>query len=77
MMRGSCPRGFCPEGADVLLELCMERVFCPRGFCPRGFCPRGFCPTFLQTIVSDLPFRQLVMYFIKRNDSYLQLFYVF
>ena len=42
MMRGFCPRAFFPEGAYVLMELCMEG-FCPRGFCPRGFCPRGFC----------------------------------
>ena len=24
MMRGFCPRVFCPEGAHVLMELCME-----------------------------------------------------
>ena len=26
MMRGFCPREFCPEGAYVLMELCMEGV---------------------------------------------------
>ena len=35
--------GFCPEGAYVLMKLCMEGVL-SKGFCPRRFCPRGFCP---------------------------------
>ena len=26
MMRGFCSREFCPEGAYVLMELCMEGV---------------------------------------------------
>ena len=26
MMRGFCPKGFCPERAYVLMELCMEGV---------------------------------------------------
>ena len=26
MMRRFCPRGLCPEGAYVLMELCMEGV---------------------------------------------------
>ena len=28
MMRVFCPRGLCPEGGYVLMELCMEGV-CP------------------------------------------------
>ena len=26
MMRGFCPRDLCPEGAYVLMELCMEGI---------------------------------------------------
>ena len=32
MMRGFCPRGFCPERAYVLMELCMEGVLSGGGF---------------------------------------------
>ena len=35
MMRGFCPRGLCPEGAYLLMELCMEGVL-SNGFCPEG-----------------------------------------
>ena len=27
MMRGFCPRDLCPEGAYILMELCMEVLF--------------------------------------------------
>ena len=30
MMRGFCPRGFCLEGAYVLMKLCMEGVLSKR-----------------------------------------------
>ena len=45
MMRAFCPRGFCPEGAYVLMELCVEGGF-PRGFLSERVLSGGVCPTF-------------------------------
>ena len=44
MMRGFCPNAFCPEGAFVLMELCMEGVL-SEGFLSEGvFSGGGFVP---------------------------------
>ena len=37
MMRGFCPRRFCPEGAYVLMDLCMEGVLSEGGLSGGGF----------------------------------------
>ena len=52
MMRGFCLRGFCPEGAYVLMELCMEGVLSGGGFVRRGFCPTFFFPLSSPTTVN-------------------------
>ena len=44
MMTGFCPRGFCPERAYVLMELCMEGVLSKGVLSGGGFVRRGFCP---------------------------------
>ena len=40
MMRGFCPREFCPEGAYVLMELCMEGVL-SEGVLSKGVLSEG------------------------------------
>ena len=55
MMRGFCPRRFCPEGAYVLMKLCIEGVL-SKGFCPRGVLSKGVLSGVgfvLPSIVSD------------------------
>ena len=47
MMRGFCPWGLCPEGAYVLMELCMEGVFVQGGFLRGGLFHTGCCPGFV------------------------------
>ena len=48
MMRGFCPRGLCPVGTYVLMELCMEGVLSKGGLSEevlsKGFCPEGILP---------------------------------
>ena len=39
MMRGFCSRGLCPEGAYVLMELCMEGVLSKGVLSGGGFVP--------------------------------------
>ena len=45
-------RGFCPEGAYVLMELCMEGVL-SEGVLSEGVLSEGFCPTFIFYVAYD------------------------